>query len=236
MTLRWLDAKLMHAALWLRHNRLKIAAIVGLPILLIGYHQYTLNTAVAKTEASFATAVAEAEAKAYGQFGVEVFTLATVLVGEAKGQPEEWPDMATAFFARVDDPRWANSVERVAKEGCEVVALCDDVPEYLTSDIGRKAIVFAREALTAYYASEFVPTHGGHSWATPKAAEGHRYFEGLDVVAEGSGHKYFDDRVLAPERSIRPKPKPVPSPRTNEQFLGEATQSAIALAIAEATE
>lgn len=231
MPVKWLDAKLMYVALWLRRYRFRIAAIVGLPIMLIGYHQYTINTAVT-------SAVAEVEAEAYGPFGVEVFTLATVLVGEAKGQPEEWSDIATAFFARVDDPRWSNSVERVAKEGCEIDALCDRVPEYLTSEIGRKAIVFARGALTAYYAGEFAPTHGGHSWATPKAAEGHRYFESLDVVAEGSGHKYFGDRVLAPERSIRPRPKPaeVPSPRTNEQFLGEETRTAIALAIAEATE
>lgn len=165
------------------------------------YHQQAVKQAV--IEATRAT-----EAKAYGQFGVEVFTLATILVGEAKGQVEEWPDIASAFFARVDDPRWPSDIEHVAKQKCEIDALCDRVPEYLNSEIGQQAIVYAKEVLSAYYAGEFIPTHGGHSWATPKAAAGHAYFEGLEVVAEGIGHQYFGDKTLAPLHSIRPLSRP----------------------------
>ena len=238
---RWVDARLQGCAARLRRHRLKIAVIVGIPLLSIGYHQYSVNTAVH-------TATARVEAEAYGQFGVEVFTLATVLVGEAKGQPDEWPDMATAFLSRVDDPRWENSVERVAKHRCEIDALCDRVPEYLVSEIGQQAIQFAREVLTAYHDGEFVPTHTGHSWATPKAAEGHAYFEGLTVVAEGEGHMYFADaptrpkpnplrcgeQSLAPCTSIRPMPKPVPS-TGHEQYRDEGIELAIAQALATAT-
>ena len=241
---RFVDAQLQRAAAWLRRYKFKIVAIFGMPLLLIGYHQYSVSVAV-----SHATAAVEGEA--YGTFGVEVFTLATVLVGEAKGQPEEWPDMATAFFARVSDKRWANDVEHVAKEGCEIDAMCDRVPEYLTSDVGQQAIVFAREALRAYHAGEFRSTHQGHSWATPKAAEGHRYFEGLMVVAEGTGHQYFADKPIrpmprptctkpagshAPCTSIRPKHRPAVSSTDHEQYRDEGIELAVLEALSSPTD
>lgn len=237
------DAKIHTFASHLRRVLWKAVLILAIPMAGWLYHEHKAAEAISE-------AVAEAEARAYGQFGVEVFTLATVFVGEAKGQPKEWLDIASAFFARVDDPRWANTVERVAKERCEIDALCDRVPEYLTSEVGQQAILFAREVLTAYYTGTFVPTHPGHSWATPKAAEGHAYFEGLEVVAQGTGHQYFADapmrpkpnpqrcgeQSLAPCTSIRPKPRPtVLSPET-EQFFGDEIDAAVALALAEATE
>jgi len=146
---------------------------------------------------------------------IEIFYLAQALVGEAKGQPDEWETMTTAIFNRVDDDRWPDTLAGVllqldANGRCQIVAMCDVVPEDLTSEIGQAAVAHAQVALEQLAIGTYERAHSAHSWATPIAADGHAYFGGLCEVAEGSGHQYFAD---CPEGvvavSLRPLARPV---------------------------
>lgn len=145
------------------------------------------------------------ESQTVSPFELQVVKLAEAIYGEAKGHPDDWPHIATAIFNRVDDERWSDTVMGVLFARCEIDALCDSLPEVLTSTVGQQALQFAAEALAVYEDGTFVRTHTGHSWATPAAAEGHAYFEGLQQVMEASGHQYFADKSLAPVVSVRPQ-------------------------------
>lgn len=160
----------------------------------------------------------------------EIVKLAEALYGEAKGHQADWPYIASALFARTADDRWDNDIVNVvltprpSGKGCEIDAMCDTVVENLTTDVGKQALAFARTAVTAFHDGTFVPTHRGHSWATPKAAADHAYFESLAVVASSDGHDYFGDQPVrptmrpdcltgcnAPAESVRPTKRPEPA-------------------------
>lgn len=149
-----------------------------------------------------------------GQFGVEVHTLAQMYVGEAKGQPEEWPDLFSAVLNRVDDTRFPGTIETVIKavspsgKSCEINAMCDVVMEVMTTQLGQSALLTAYSHLQEHYAGKFRRTHAGHSWATPAAATGHAYFESLVVVLKRSGHWYFGDISYAPKVAMAPPVRP----------------------------
>jgi len=175
---------------------------------------------VAALEAQIAS-----ESVVVNPFEYETVLLAQALYGEARGHVPDWPHMATAVFARVGDPRWDSTVidvlltVRPNGRGCEIDAMCDQQMEDLTSVVGQQALVHAATALAAYYDGTFVPTHSGHSWATPEAAAGHAYFEGLMPVAQASGHIYFADAPMRPQRrpdclaGCAPTTSPRPQPR-----------------------
>jgi len=145
---------------------------------------------------------------AVSSFELQVMYVAKALDGEARGHEAEWPHIMSAVFNRMNDPRWDDSLigvlltPRPSGIGCEIDAMCDRHMENLSTNAGSIALAYAAEALQQYEAGEFQLTHQGHSWATPEAADGHAYFEGLTPVAKGTGHIYFAD---AP---IRPKARP----------------------------
>ena len=142
------------------------------------------------------------------EFELQVMYTAKALDGEARGHEADWPHIMSAVFNRMDDPRWDGSLigvlltPRPSGKGCEVDAMCDRLMENLSTMSGQAALTYATQALIERADGEFHLTHTGHSWATPAAAEGHVYFEGLTPVAKGTGHIYFAD---AP---IRPKARP----------------------------
>jgi len=145
---------------------------------------------------------------------IEVFYLAQALVGEAKGEPDEWETMTTAIFNRVDDDRWPDTLvgtllQKDRNGRCQIVAMCDAVPEDLTSEIGQAAVAHAQVALEQLAIGTYDRAHNAHSWATPIAADGHAYFGGLCQVAAGSGHQYFAD---CPAGMVVTSPRPVARP------------------------
>ena len=135
---------------------------------------------------------------------LQVMYVAKMLDGEARNHTGDWPHIMSAVFNRMDDPRWANSLigviltPRPSGKGCEIDAMCDRFMEDLSTVSGVDALAYAAKALKQHAAEEFRLTHLGHSWATPAAAEGHDYFEGLIPVAKGTGHIYFADAPVRP--------------------------------------
>ena len=154
------------------------------------------------------------ESQTLSETEIEIYLFAQMLHGEAKGHENDWPHMASGTFNRVADGRWGNTVTEVLLKtrpngtGCEIDAMCDRVMENLMTEAGAKARAFAATVLDQYHSWEFEPTHSGHSWATPAAAEGHAYFEGLCEVAQASGHKYFGDCEKADVVMVLPKLRP----------------------------
>jgi hypothetical protein len=160
---------------------------------------------------------------------LQVMYVAKMLDGEARNHTGDWPHIMSAVFNRMDDPRWANSLigviltPRPSGKGCEIDAMCDRFMEDLSTVSGVDALAYAAKALKQHAAEEFRLTHLGHSWATPAAAEGHDYFEGLIPVAKGTGHIFFADvpddtmvrpdvpRDNAPTESLRPQARPADS-------------------------
>ena len=160
------------------------------------------------------------ESQTVSQFEYEVVKLAEAYEGEAKGQPDEWvwdasaPAMPSAIVNRVNDERFPDTVLGVLLQplpsgnGLMINALGDHIPEDLSTTRGQQALAEAARALVAHYDGTFMSSHVGHSWATPEAADGHAYFEGLVQVAAGSGHVYFGDQSHAPSASLRPQARP----------------------------
>ena len=144
---------------------------------------------------------------------LEIFYLAQALYGEAKGQPDEWETMTTAVFNRVDQT-WTPAtligtlLQKDRYGRCQIVAMCDTVPEDLTSVIGQAAVAHAQVALEQHALGTYERTHVAHSWATPAAADSHSYFEDLRLIIEESGHQFFGDISYAPEVSLRPQARP----------------------------
>jgi hypothetical protein len=175
----------------------------------IGFAGFLLGQDVHTAETDQILDLLVEESQTVSSFELEVVKLAEAIYGEAKGHTDDWPHIASAIFNRVDDERWADTVMGVLFSRCEIDALCDSLPEVLTSEVGQQALQFATQSLLGYENDTFVPTHSGHSWATPAAADGHAYFEGLQQVLEASGHQYFADKPLAPTVSLRPQARPV---------------------------
>lgn len=171
----------------------------------VGFGGYLLGQYEDTTQTDQTLDLLVKESQTVSPFELQVMKLAEALYGEAKGHTDDWPHIATAIFNRVDDERWDNTLMGVLFTRCEIDALCDSLPEVLTSKVGSQALEFAAEALLAYEAGTFVHTHVGHSWATPAAADGHAYFAGLQPVMEASGHQYFADKSFAPAVSVRPQ-------------------------------
>lgn len=161
-----------------------------------------------------AQAAIEAErAKAYGEFGATVHAVAQMFVGEAKGQPEEWEQMFSAIVVRFESGRHGENIETTIKEcsdsgPCQINAMGDTVMEIMTSAVGQVALLEAERLVELYESGEWRPLNQAHSWATPKAAEGHKYFDGLRLVATYPGHNYYADRNFAPLTSLRPEARP----------------------------
>jgi len=145
------------------------------------------------------------DSQTVSDFELQVMYVAKALDGEARGHEADWPHIMSAMFNRKEDARWDNTMigvvltPRPSGKGCEVDAMCDQLMEDLSTASGQAALAYASQALTEYAAGEFQLTHMGHSWATPAAAKGHAYFEGLTPVAEGTGHIYFADAPTRPK-------------------------------------
>lgn len=157
----------------------------------------------------------EEERTTLSDFEVEIYLNAQALVGELGIRyRNEWDDMQSAVFGRVEDPRWPATVSEVLLErrpngtGCMVDAMCDEVIENLLSNAGQEARNYAAAALLQFQAGTFELKHNGHSWATSAAADGHAYFESLCQVVHATGHQYFGDCSYAPLTSLRPIARP----------------------------
>jgi hypothetical protein len=155
---------------------------------------------------------------------LEVVYTAQAIEGEARGHEDDWALIMSAIVNRVHDTRWSDSLigvlltTRPSGEGCEIDAMCDRIMENLSSDTGFAALAFAERALTEIHTGDFVLATSAHSWATPAAADGHAYFEGLISVAEGSGHIYFADQQTRPKMRPDCLPDCVPVGPTRPQM------------------
>lgn len=195
-------------------------------VLLFSFSVITLNTISAKADQAALVNLVIEESQTVSAFEYETVLLAEMLYGEGKGHLNDWPHMVSASFNRVEDRRWPDNIVGVLLKtrpngrGCEIDAMCDSLMENLTSERGQLALEYAAASLRDFYAGTFAFSHTGHSWATPAAAVGHDYFEGLVLVAEGTGHLYFADAPVrprarpeclmgcAPKISIRPIARP----------------------------
>jgi hypothetical protein len=205
------------------HNILKKIVTISIYTVTVGFvgcGAFLLGQHDQSTEVDHLLDLLVKESQTVSQFEYEAVKLAETYEGEAKGQLDEWvwemsaPAMPSAIVNRVNDERFPDTVLGVllqplpSGKGLAINALGDHIPEDLSTKRGQLALLEAAQVLVAHYDGTFVPSHAGHSWATPKAAEGHSYFEGLDPVVAGSGHQYFADKSLAstaPKVSLRPK-------------------------------
>lgn len=142
---------------------------------------------------------------------VQVYLLAQALHGEAKGHPGEWETLVSAIVNRMNDKRWEpTDLVPILLYKCEIVALCDDVPEDLTSEGGQKAYLYAEQVVDRIVSGNYVPSHNAHSWATPAAAAKDKWFKKLCLVTSGSGHGFY--KTCPPKihtaTSLLPRPKP----------------------------
>jgi hypothetical protein len=199
---------------------------------LVGYGGYLLGTESNPHQAeNTALQITLTEERAtLSDHEVHIYLNAQALLGELGTRYiDEWPHAQSVIFTRLTDPRWPMSIDEVLLEkrpngrGCMVDAMCDEVTENLLTDEGNIAREYAAIALAQFAADEFILTHSGHSWATPTAAAGHAYFEGLTPVAEGSGHLYFADAQTRPQ--ARPDcltgciPNPLTRPKARPAFV-----------------
>jgi hypothetical protein len=211
------------------------ATSVSLCVCAVGFimHQYLSiddQSIIAAQEQQIKTLNAQLvlEGRTVSRHELEVVYTAQAIKGEASGHEDDWSLIMSAIVNRVHDTRWSDSLIDVlltippSGEGCEIVAMCDRIMENLSSDTGFAALAFAERALTQIHTGDFVLATSAHSWATPAAAAGHAYFEGLTAVAEGSGHIYFTDQQTRPQmrpdclldcvpaRPTRPQMRPAP--------------------------
>lgn len=177
----------------------------------VGFGGFLLGQYDQSTEITHLSKQLVEEGRSVSPFEYQVVKLAEALDGEARGHRDDWPHIVTAVFNRTADARWADTPLGVLLEG-EIDALFDQHPENLNTEGGQAALVYAAAMLVSHEDGDFVPLHNAHSWATPEAAAGHAYFEGLDQIAAGSGHLYFTDKPTAPTApmvSLRPQARPV---------------------------
>jgi len=173
----------------------------------VGFGGFLLGQYDRSTEVDHLLDLLVEESRSVSQFEYQAVKLAEALDGEARGHRDDWPHIVTAVFNRTADARWADTPLGVLLDG-EIDALFDQHPEDLSTEGGQAALAYAAAMLVSHQDDDFVPLHNAHSWATPDAADGHAYFEGLDQIAAGSGHQYFTDKSSAPTESLRPQARP----------------------------
>lgn len=152
----------------------------------------------------------------------EVDTLARAFyseyrAGTAADREREWLKMFSAMYNRMEyEGWWSDDFMEVLQFGCESLCEINGLPlvgeEALLSAIGQEAVAFATKMVELLHTGPFVPTHTGHSWATPAAAAADSWFQTLCQVAEGPGHLYFGDCNFAPTTSLRPVLRPAIDP------------------------
>jgi hypothetical protein len=173
----------------------------------VGYGAFLLGQHDQSSEVNHLLDLLVEESRSVSPFEYEAVKLAEALDGEARGHRDDWSHIVTAVFNRTADSRWADTPLGVLLDG-EIDALFDQYPEDLSTEGGQAALAYAAAMLVSHEDGDFVPLHTAHSWATPAAADGHAYFEGLDQIAAGSGHQYFTDKSVAPAVSLRPQARP----------------------------
>ena len=115
--------------------------------------------------------------------------------------------VAGAIFTRIDDPRWPNNMLDVlylpnAGGGCQIVAMCDDVPEDLSSAVGREMFNHATYWWFLYHLGQFEDLSGGaHSFCPPGTCLKNEYFQNpkLAVYAKHKRHWFYGDADGAPD-------------------------------------
>jgi len=216
-------------------KKIKHPVVAAATFALVGYSGFLIGEHKTQAQIEQLLDLISLESRTVSQFEYEAVKLAETYEGEAKGQPDEWvweasaPAMPSAILNCVNDERFPDTVLGVllqplsSGKALAINALGDHIPENLSTKRGQLALTEAARVLVAHYDGTFVPSHNGHSWATPAAAEGHDYFEGLIPVAKGTGHIYFADvpddtmvrpdvpRDNAPTESLRPQARPADS-------------------------